>query len=177
LPTLLSPASCRSFSAARNNSSAYWSCGPTTPAPHGAACPPGGTTPAQKWCTTFRFSGFSCTALIQRSSVSLLSTEKVSHQSEPAAYILNGSSWVTMRSGVPMPHSLLSANVFGAGSSAGLPSRAPASTHCTMVAISASVSDASFLNCWMPMVRSMNHGGISRRDTLFLMERTHGRTS
>ena len=43
--------------------------------------------------------------------------------------------------------------------SAVLPRGAPASTHAAILAISASLSDGSSLNCWMPTLRSMCHGG------------------
>jgi len=46
-----------------------------------------------------------------------------------------------------------------------------------MVAISASLSDGSSLNFEMPMWRSMYHGGISRDDTLALIDRAQGRAS
>ena len=61
--------------------------------------------------------------------------------------------------------------------SAGLPRGAPPSTQRTTVSISASVSDRSFWNAWMPTVRSMCHGGIWRVSTRSLMDRAHGRDS
>jgi hypothetical protein len=45
------------------------------------------------------------------------------------------------------------------------------------VSISASLSERSFLKCWMPTVLSMCHGGIWRATTRDLMERAHGRVS
>jgi len=33
------------------------------------------------------------------------------------------------------------------------------------------------LKCWMPILRSMYHGGISRDCTFDLMARAHGRAS
>src|SRR5207247_9165700 len=68
-------------------------------------------------------------------------------------------------------------NVSGGGRSAGSPCGAPASTHLTMVAISASLSERSFLYCRMPTVLSRCHGGISRLATRWRIERAHGRTS
>ena len=65
----------------------------------------------------------------------------------------------------------------GGGMSAGLPRGAPASTQATIVSISASVSEMSFSNSWMPIVLSMCHGGIERSATLVRMDRAHGRTS
>ena len=44
----------------------------------------------------------------------------------------------------------------------GFPFGAPPSTHLPIVAISSSVSDASFLKLWMPTFLSMYQGGISR---------------
>ena len=55
----------------------------------------------------------------------------------------------------------------------GSPIGVPASTQFTMVDTCASVRLRSFLNCWMPTVRSMCHGGISRSDTLALMRRAY----
>ena len=76
-----------------------------------------------------------------------------------------------------MCHASSSGNVGAAGMSVTLPFGAPPSTHAAMVAISLSLSDGSSLNCWMPTLRSMCQGGISRCVTLFLMARAHGRTS
>ena len=61
--------------------------------------------------------------------------------------------------------------------SAGSPIGAPLSTHFAMVAISASVSDGSFLNLVMPMFRSTCQGGISRATTFALIDRAHGRAA
>ena len=82
-----------------------------------------------------------------------------------------------MRSGVPMCHASSSGNTGGGGRSAGLPRGAPASDHAAIVAISASVSDGSSLNCWMPTLRSMCQGGMMRSRTRVLMARAQGRTS
>ena len=51
-------------------------------------------------------------------------------------------------------------NVSGGGMSAGLPRGAPLSAHHAILATSSSLSEMSFLYCWMPMPFSMNHGGI-----------------
>ena len=84
------------------------------------------------------------------------------------------------RSGVPIDHDVLSFHTRGAGRSAGLPRGAPASAHLAISAISSSLSDGSFLKCWMPMSFSMYHGGITpaRGPTpvRVLMLRAHGRT-
>jgi len=85
-------------------------------------------------------------------------------------------NWTT-RSGLPIAHSSPSANCRWAGMSAGLPRGAPASIHATIVSISLSASERLFLNSWMPTLRSMCHGGISRAETRVLIERAHGRTS
>src|ERR1700681_420460 len=61
--------------------------------------------------------------------------------------------------------------------SAGLPCGAPASTHLTIVAISASLNDGSFLYFWIPIVLSTNHGGISRLVTRSFIARAQGRAS
>ena len=92
-----------------------------------------------------------------------------------------GVEWMTRSGGPPKRsakfHTSSSANTAGGGRSAGLPCGAPASTHSTMVSISALVSDRSFWNSWMPTDLSMCHGGICRVSTRFLMERAHGRES
>jgi hypothetical protein len=94
---------------------------------------------------------------------------------------LGGSTYgfgiVTITSGLPMYHWLMSANWRGAGMSAMLPFGAPLSTHLVIVAISSSVSDGSSLNLVMPTFRSMCHGGISRLATFWRIERAHGRAS
>ena len=65
--------------------------------------------------------------------------------------------------------------------SAGLPRGAPLSAHFAILAISSSLSDGSFLNFWMPMFFSTNHGGITPRGCAgavrVLIARAHGRTS
>ena len=75
-----------------------------------------------------------------------------------------------------VPHVVAGESLAG-GISFGSPFGAPASIQRTTVSSSASVSDRSFLNFWIPTVRSMCHGGIWRPVTRPLIERTHGRTS
>ena len=69
----------------------------------------------------------------------------------------------------------------GAGMSAGSPCSAPVSAQRAIVAISASLSDQSSLNFWMPMFFSMYQGGmtpgLSRSPVRYLIARAHGRTS
>src|SRR5262249_29455376 len=52
-----------------------------------------------------------------------------------------------------------------------------ASTQRTIVSICWSLSDRSFLNFWMPTLRSICHGGIWCSLTLALIDRAHGRVS
>ena len=72
-------------------------------------------------------------------------------------------------------------NATGSGMSAGSPCGAPASAHAAIFLISSSLSDGSFLNCWMPMCFSTYHGGmapgLSRSPVRCLMDRAQGRTS
>src|SRR5712691_1788232 len=86
----------------------------------------------------------------------------------------------TMRSGVPISHSLGPANLSGGGMSAGFPRGAPLSTHVAIFATSSSLREMSPLYCWMPTFFSMYHGGIAsgllRRPVLYLMDSAHGRT-
>ena len=56
-------------------------------------------------------------------------------------------------------------------------SGAPASIHFSTVAICSSVIERSFLNFWMPTVRSICQGGICLSATRARIERAHGRTS
>ena len=120
-------------------------------------------------------------ALIQRAS-GMPSNSMVGfhHWSCPLAVTVYGVE-LTTRSGWPSvlssSHSDAGGQSIGGGRSAGLPSGAPASTHRTTVSISASVSEKSFLNAWMPTVRSMCQGGMMRRSTRSRICRTHGRTS
>src|SRR5262245_60346483 len=81
------------------------------------------------------------------------------------------------RSGLPKLHSFPSLNERAGGMSAGLPIGAPLSTQRAIFPISSSLSDVSSLNFWMPMFRSMNHGGISRTEVFRLIDRAHGRAS
>src|SRR4051794_36657019 len=66
---------------------------------------------------------------------------------------------------------------FGFGMSLTSPFGAPASTHFTMVATCSSLSERSFLKCWMPTDLSMFHGGIWCDSTRVLIERAQGRDS
>jgi hypothetical protein len=68
---------------------------------------------------------------------------------------------LTMRSGVPMRQTELSAHSLAGGASAGLPRGAPLSVHFAMAATSLALSDGSSLYFWMPMFFSMYHGGIT----------------
>ena len=76
-----------------------------------------------------------------------------------------------------MLHAAASGNWRAGGMSSGLPRGAPLSAHLAIFAISSSLNDGSFLNFWMPIVFSMNQGGISRREVLSLMLFAHGRAS
>ena len=80
-----------------------------------------------------------------------------------------------------MSHSSAPAKTRAGGMSAGFPRGAPLSTHAAMVSISASLSEMSSLNVWMPTSFSMNQGGITPMRFLSpvrcLMLRAHGRTS
>ena len=124
--------------------------------------------------------GLVSTARIQRGSVSGTSTIGRKNVSCATAGIVNGSERMT-RSGGPSSASSRnrspSGHSRGGGRSAGSPGGAPASTQRTMVSISASLSEASLRNCWMPTVLSRNHGGISRAATRARMARAQGRDS
>ena len=61
--------------------------------------------------------------------------------------------------------------------SAGFPFAAPLSTHFTIVAISSSDSDTSFVKWRTPTFLSMYQGGISRLATFSLMDLAQGRAS
>src|SRR5262245_4075010 len=67
------------------------------------------------------------------------------------------------RSGSPIVHLPALAKSSGGGMSAGLPRGAPLSAHFAILAISSSLREGSFLNFWIPMFFSMNHGGIAPR--------------
>ena len=84
------------------------------------------------------------------------------------------SGWPSMPAS---SHSEAGGHSTGGGRSAGSPSGAPPATQRTTVSISSSVSEKSFLNAWIPTVRSMCHGGMMRRSTRSRICRTHGRTS
>lgn len=90
------------------------------------------------------------------------------------------SAVLMTRSGVPICHAVSSFHTRAGGASAGLPRGAPLSAHLPIMAISASLSDGSFLKCWMPISFSTYHGGITPAfgPTLVraLIERAHGRT-
>ena len=73
------------------------------------------------------------------------------------------------------PEAFLNAGALGM--SAISPFGAPLSTHFTIVCSSCSESDGSSRISLMPTVGSRFHGGISRFDTRFLIERAHGRAS
>ena len=61
--------------------------------------------------------------------------------------------------------------------SLGFPRGAPASIHRTIVSICSSLSDMSFLKCWMPNDLSRCHGGMVRVSTRCLIALAHGRVS
>src|SRR5438093_6704916 len=122
------------------------------------------------------------TAATYRSSVRPLGTSPGigPHQSGDAARISTLGPDRT-RSGWPIFQSSVVANDRVGGMSTGLPIGAPLSTHFAIVAISASLSDGSFLKCWMPIVLSTYHGGITPdrgpSPVRTLIERAHGPTS
>ena len=124
--------------------------------------------------------GFVSAARIQRGSVSGTSTIGRKNASCPTAGMVNGTERTT-RSGGPSSDSRRNRSPLGhssgGGMSAGLPSGAPLSTQRTTVSISASLSDMSLMNCWMPTVLSRYHGGISRASTRDRMARAQGRVS
>ena len=66
------------------------------------------------------------------------------YKSGPVARILYGG-YCTIKSGLPIRHALTSSSFGIGGMSAGLPCGAPASTYFTIVAMSSSLSDGSFL--------------------------------
>ena len=102
------------------------------------------------------------------------------HQSGASAAMVTAGV-VTIRSGSPMSHSSAPAKTRGGGRSAGLPRGAPASTQRPIVSISAALSETSSLKSCMPMVLSMNQGGILPTAPVWpvrcLMLRAQGRTS
>ena len=117
----------------------------------------------------------------QRSSVRPVSMIGCHHWSWPSALCVQGSEAIT-RSGWRSKRSARcqtspSGQSAGGGRSAGLPRGAPASTQRATVSISASLSEMSFSNCWMPTVLSRCQGGIDRSTTLVRMARAQGRTS
>src|SRR6266446_9008133 len=112
-----------------------------------------------------------------RSSFSPVSTVKSRHESGSIGPMTCSFGSCTVRSGLPMCHRSVSSNTRAGGMSAEFPLGLPSSTHLTMVATSRSESDGSSLNFWMPTLRSMYQGGISRLDTLILIDVAHGRAS
>src|SRR5689334_15411993 len=76
-----------------------------------------------------------------------------------------------------MCHVSVSSNLRGGGISAELPLGAPSSTHLTMVAISWSDSDTSFLKWRTPTFLSMYQGGISRATTFCVIDLAQGLAS
>ena len=131
------------------------------------------------WCTTGKPSadGLVSTALIQRSSVRPDSEKRSPHQLAPSAGTTKGSGIGTIQSGSPVCQMSRAANSTGGGMSAGLPRGAPASTQSTMVSISASLSERSYLKPCTPMFLSMNQGGMVRVSTFSRMARAQGRVS
>ena len=120
-------------------------------------------------------------ARAQRSSVSPVGDRGFHHASLASAAMVKGAD-STIRSGGPLNwsakyHFDSSGQSMAAGMSAGLPRGAPPSTQRTTVSISAAVSDRSFLNAWIPTVRSTCHGGICRVDTRSRIDRAQGRAS
>ena len=91
------------------------------------------------------------------------------------------SAVFTIKSGSPIAHAFASPHWRGGGMSAGLPRGAPLSAQLAIFRISASLSDGSSWNFWMPMFFSMYHGGMTpaRGPTPVrcLMERAQGLTS
>src|SRR6185295_14056826 len=76
-----------------------------------------------------------------------------------------------------MNHSASGRNVGAFGMSAGFPCGAPLSAHRTIVLISSSESDRSFLYWRMPTVLSRCQGGMSRLATRWRIDWAHGRAS
>src|SRR5437016_12399159 len=97
-------------------------------------------------------------ALTYRSSVVPNGASSVPYRSGPAAGMVN-AGYFTTRSGVPIRHVLRSSSFGIGGMSAVFPCGAPASTHLTIVAISASLDDGSLLYFWITMVLSGNQVG------------------
>src|SRR5881396_306584 len=116
-------------------------------------------------------------ALMYRFSVRPVVTRESIHASGASGGTVHGCGTLMMRLGVPILHCSTSSNLRGGGRSAGLPLMVPPSTHAAIVAISASLSEISSLNFWMPTFFSMCHGGISRATTRRLIDRAQGRAS
>src|SRR5438034_11814533 len=82
------------------------------------------------------------------------------HMSGPTAGTVTSGDR-NIKSGVPIVHLSAVSNWRGVGMSAGLPRGAPLSAHFAILAISSSLSEGSFLNFWIPMFFSTNHGGMA----------------
>src|SRR4051794_23744532 len=97
----------------------------------------------------------------QRSSFRPVSTTGRHHWSGALAGIVKGADWTT-RSGAPRfsdnNHASSLGHLTGAGKSRLSPNGDPESIHLTIVSISPSLSDRSFLNCWIPIFLSRYHG-------------------
>src|SRR6185295_1486018 len=137
------------------------------------------------WCVILRpliVSGRISIARTQRGSVIPDGVMRLSQTSCETAGIVKSYD-LMMRSGSFWPNCAAkfqpwpSGHCLATGMSFGSPCGAPASTQRTMVATWSSVSDRSFLNFWMPTVRSICHGGICRSATRALIDLAHGRAS
>src|SRR5262245_5677870 len=121
-------------------------------------------------------------ARTHRGSVMPEGVTRLSHASCDCAGIVKGYDLMIM-SGSFCPnmaakfHPWSSGQDFGAGIAFGSPCGAPASTHLTIVSISLSEIERSFLNFWTPTVLSMSHGGMVWSATRVRIARAHGRTS
>src|SRR4051812_11393394 len=102
-------------------------------------------------------------ARTHRASVRPVGVSGRHHASCPSAGTVHGSDF-TVRSGCPYLAVIVqpwpSAHLMAGGMSARLPFGAPVAIHDEIVAICSSVRDLSFLNFWIPTVRSICHGGI-----------------
>src|SRR5262245_60331880 len=120
-------------------------------------------------------------ARTQRGSVTPDGVARLSHASCACAGIVNDGDFTTRSGGPPNTfakfHTAASGQSIAGGMSLGSPIGAPASTQRVIVSISTSESDRSFLNSWMPMLRSTCHGGICRAVTRALIDFAHGRAS
>ena len=96
-----------------------------------------------------------------RSSSSPTGTLSISPHQSGAPPFTRISFVLTIRSGCPAIQVSLLGNTLGGGMSAGSPSGIPFSTHAAIAATSQSLSDGSFLKCWIPMSFSTYQGGIA----------------